>query len=115
MKFQAHGIKTSQGMERAWYMISHLTEGRRCITVCAHDYKRFSAEVRQAFEVENASDAMTDYFEKDSFRVFPRHALFQDVAAGFRKMLAYRVKVSKNPEYARKTLEELNKLASESA
>jgi hypothetical protein len=115
MKFQAHGIKTAQGVEKAWYMLSHLTNGRKCITICAEGYKRFSAEVRASFNVENATDLMTDYFEKDSFRIFPDHPLFQDVAAGFRKMLAYRMKVSKNPEHARQTLEELNKLAGDSA
>lgn len=110
MKFQAHGIRTSQGLEKAWYMISTLTGGRRCVTVCAQEYRRFSAEVRKEFAVENATDSMTDYFEKDSFRVFPEHPLFHEVAAGFRKMLAYRLKVSKRTDYARQTLEELNRL-----
>jgi|GEM_PF-6197676 len=111
MKFQAHGIKTAQGLEKARYMLSTLTDDRRCITVCADGYKRFSQEVRDAFAVENNSDIMTDYFEKDSFRVFPEHPLFHEVAEGFRKVLAYRIKVSRHKDYARRTLEELEALA----
>jgi hypothetical protein len=115
MKFQTHGIKTSQGLEKAWYMLSTLTNGRACITVCADGYKSFSKEVRDAFIVENNTEIMTDYFEKDSFRVFPDHPLFHEVAAGFRKMLAFRIKVSKYGDHARKTLEELNRLAQAAA
>lgn len=112
MQFQTHGIKTAQGLEKAWYMISTLSDGRKCITVCAQEYRRFSTDIRAAFAVENATDAMTDYFEKDSFRVFPDHPLFHDVAAGFRKMLDYRLKVSRHKEYSRQTLEDLNRLSS---
>jgi hypothetical protein len=111
MKFQVHGIKTSRGLEKARYMISDLADGRKCITICADGYTGFSGEVRDAFAVENDSDIMTDYFEKDSFRVFPEHPLFQEVAAGFRKMLAFRMKVSKYGDHARQTLEELARLA----
>jgi hypothetical protein len=111
MKFQVHGIKTAQGFENARYMISTLTNGRTCITICADGYTGFSGEVREAFAVENDSDIMTDYFVKDSFRVFPEHPLFQEVAEGFRKMLAFRMKVSKYGDHARRTLEELNRLA----
>jgi hypothetical protein len=111
MKFQAHGIRTADGLEKASYMLSHLTEGRACITVCADSYTRFSKEVRDAFAVANATDAMTDYFEKDSFRVFPGHPLFHEVAEGFRKRLNYRMKVSRDSAYARRTLEDLNRLA----
>ena len=111
MKFQVHGIKTSRGLEKAFYMISDLADGRKCITVCADGYGGFSKEVREAFAVENDSDIMTDYFVKDSFRVFPDHPLFQEVAAGFRKMLAFRMKVSRYGDHARRTLEELNLLA----
>ena len=111
MKFQVHGIKTARGLEKARYMISDLADGRKCITVCADGYTGFSGEIRDAFAVENDSDIMTDYFVKDSFRVFPEHPLFQEVAAGFRKMLAFRMKVSRYGDHARRTLEELNRLA----
>jgi hypothetical protein len=105
MKFQVHGIKTARGLEKARYMISDLADGRKCITICADGYTGFSGEVREAFAVENDSDIMTDYFENDSFRAFPEHPLFQEVAAGFR------MKVSRYGDHARRTLEELNRLA----
>jgi hypothetical protein len=110
MKFQVHGIKTALGLEKAWYMISDLADGRKCITVCADGYKAFSGEIRDAFAVENDSDIMTDYFVKDSFRVFPEHPLFREVAEGFRKKLAFRMKVSRYGDHARRTLEDLDNL-----
>jgi hypothetical protein len=33
----------------------------------------FGADVRKAFDIENNSDAMTDYFEGDSIRLLPGH------------------------------------------
>lgn len=41
----------------------------------------FPAEVRAVFEVENNSDAMTDYFERDCIRVLPGHPLYAAVKA----------------------------------
>lgn len=115
MKFQVHGIRTSQGLEKARYMLSTLTNNRRCITICADGYKGFSKEVRDAFAVENNTDIMTDYFEKDSFRVFPEHPLFHEVVEGYRKKLNFRMKVSRYTEHARQTLDELNRLTAQPA
>lgn len=44
----------------------------------------FPAEVREAFAIENNSDAMTDYFEGDSIRLLPGHPFYGAVkeAAG---------------------------------
>jgi len=113
MKFQAHGIKTSEGLEKAFYMISCRHNGEKFIRVCADSYKSFSKEIREAFKVRNDSDSMTDYFDKDDFEVTREHPLFQDVVEGFRKKLAFRLK-SKNArtrEYTQATLEELNQLS----
>lgn len=82
MKFQAHGIKTQHGVERCTYMISHLVNGEKCITVYAKSYERFSAEIKSAFDIQNDTDSQSDYFENDRFRVYPGHALFNEVLAG---------------------------------
>lgn len=41
----------------------------------------FPAEMRQAFTIENNSDGMTDYFERDSIRVLPGHPLYEQIKA----------------------------------
>ena len=41
----------------------------------------FPAEMRQHFAIENNSDGMTDYFERDSVRVLPGHPLYDQVKA----------------------------------
>ena len=41
----------------------------------------FPAEVKAAFVVENNSDGMTDYFERDSIRITSAHPLYAVVKA----------------------------------
>lgn len=36
----------------------------------------FPKEITEALQVENNSDSMTDYFEKDSIRLLPGHPLY---------------------------------------
>jgi hypothetical protein len=39
----------------------------------------FPASFRDAFSVENNSDAREDYFEKDCIRILPGHPLYEQV------------------------------------
>lgn len=41
----------------------------------------FPAEFNEALKVENNSDGMTDYFEKDSLRLVPGDALYEAAKA----------------------------------
>ncbi len=41
----------------------------------------FPAEFRSAFAIENNSDGMTDYFERDSIRITSTHPLYDQVLA----------------------------------
>lgn len=81
LKFYWNGIKENGGkLQRAHYSrggLANHPEGT--ITIYARDYGPFSAEVRQAFKVENDTDIMTDYFDKDTIRVEPAHPLYQQV------------------------------------
>lgn len=45
----------------------------------------FSAGIKEAFKVENDTEIMTDYFEKDRIRVTPDHPLFLSVQGAMEK------------------------------
>jgi hypothetical protein len=83
LKFKWNGIKASDGkLQRAFYSDGALLNSPAgTITIYGRDYKPFSAEVREAFKVENDSDGMTDYFETDRIRVTPAHPLYSQVQA----------------------------------
>lgn len=51
------------------------------ISVYARRYRPFSAEVREAFTVQNGTDIQVDYFEQDHFRCYATHPLFPALAA----------------------------------
>ena len=78
-KFFWNGIKANGGkLQGASFSTSRLIgfpEGT--ITIYAKNYRRFSGEICEAFQVLNDSDGMTDYFETDRIRVTPDHALYQ--------------------------------------
>ena len=45
-------------------------------TIYSRSYERFPAEIADLFKLENESDSMTDYFEKDRLRVKPDNSYF---------------------------------------
>lgn len=81
LKFYWNGIKGSDGkLQRCSYSngaLFHHPEGT--ITIYSKEYSHFTKDIQAAFEVENDSDIMTDYFEKDRIRVLPSHPLYQNV------------------------------------
>ena len=81
LKFFWNGIKVNGGkLQTACYSTGPIIgcpEGT--ITIYAKSYRRFTAEIGEALDVQNDSDAMTDYFETDRIRVTPDHALYQVV------------------------------------
>ena len=83
LKFYYNGIKDDGGkLQTCWYSdgkLINFPEGT--ITIYKRDYGHFSAGIAAAFAVENDSDLMTDYFEKDRIRVKPDHPLYQQVLA----------------------------------
>lgn len=79
LKFYYNGIKVNGGkLQKAFF-----TRGADTITIYARDYVRFSAEIRGIFAVENDSDSMTDYFEKDRIRVKKDHPLYTQVLQAY--------------------------------
>ncbi len=94
LKFFYNGIKGENGkLQRCFYSngaLLHHPEGT--ITIYSREYSRFSADIQAAFTVENASDSMSDYFEKDSIRVMPSHPLYSQVLAALKAMEAHNEK-----------------------
>lgn len=86
LRFLWNGIKAADGkLQRCWYSDGQLYDSPAgTITIYAREYRSFSAEVYEAFEVINHSDPMTDYFDQDTIRVTPDHPLYAkvQVAAG---------------------------------
>lgn len=41
----------------------------------------FPREIAEAFAIENNSDSMTDYFEKDCIRITSAHPLYEQIKA----------------------------------
>jgi hypothetical protein len=51
----------------------------------------FPSSFRDAFAIENNSDAQSDYFEADCIRVVPSHPLYQQVLTASRRASRDRV------------------------
>lgn len=91
LKFFWNGIKANGGkLQRCHYSDSQLiNHPAGTLTIYARDYERFSAEVREHFQVQNDSDSMTDYFENDRIRVAPEHPLYAQVIDALNKQKAH--------------------------
>lgn len=95
--FLWNGIKDERGakLQKAWFSDGQLTNHPAgTITIYARDYSRFSSKVHACFAVENRTDIMTDYFDKDTIRVIPSHPLYGAVRAALQAQNAHRDAVS---------------------
>ena len=83
LKFYYNGIKENGGrLQRCSYSDGALINyPAGTITIYKRDHAPFSQGVQDAFRVENNTDIITDYFEKDRIRVEPTHPLYATVRA----------------------------------
>ena len=83
LKFFWNGIKGSDGqLQKCSYSEGRLNrhpEGT--LTIYAKHYRRFSAEVGEAFTITNDTDTQSDYFADDTIRVLPGNPLYAKVQA----------------------------------
>lgn len=82
--FYYNGIKDAKGakLQKVWYSSGKLlNHPEGTLTIYSREYGQFSDLVHASFKVENDSDLMTDYFEKDRIRVLPGHPLYAEVLA----------------------------------
>lgn len=63
---------------RVYYSLDNRTDGRKCVTIYAKDYGQQLSKVFASNEVENRTDTMTDYFDKDKVVLFEDHILYKD-------------------------------------
>ena len=63
---------------RVYYSLDNRTDGRKCVTIYAKDYGQQLSKVFDSNEVENRTDTMTDYFDKDKVVLFEDHILYKD-------------------------------------
>lgn len=103
LRFYYNGIKANGGkLQKAHYSKGNLVAwamekfgyDSETITIYAREYTGFSAEVRELFTVENDTDTMTDYFEKDRIRVKKDHPLYAQVLKGYEAQEARRVRMA---------------------
>ncbi|TGM05951.1 hypothetical protein EHQ76_06690 [Leptospira barantonii] len=91
IQFTIRGPKVKGKVYKAFYYHSEDQNGNKYIQVSSTEYGRlyFPEEIREQFKVENDTDTMTDYFDKDNFRVYETHPLFQKVAAAIEEIKEY--------------------------
>jgi copper chaperone CopZ len=89
LKFMYNGIKLNGELFKAWYSIGS-TRGyaEGTITIYAKDYKSFPQV--DGLQVQNNTDSMTDYFEKDRIRVTPDNKFYNEVLAAYNKQEEHR-------------------------
>lgn len=83
-KFMWNGIKVEGKLYRAHYnkgCYTNLPKGT--ITIYMRDYVR--TPKIEGLQVENDTDIMTDYFDKDSIRVTPDNVFYKEVEQAFLK------------------------------
>jgi hypothetical protein len=89
LKFMYNGIKLNGELFKAWYSIGS-TRGyaEGTITIYAKDYTSFPQV--DGLQVQNNTDSMTDYFEKDRIRVTPDNKFYNEVLTAYNKQEEHR-------------------------
>jgi hypothetical protein len=102
-KFLWNGIKVDNGkLQRGSYSRGTLIGyPKGTITIYAKTYSGFSAAVWEAFNVQNDSDCMTDYFETDRICVCPDHPLYAEVANAAKAAESHYDKMRARPKQRR--------------
>ena len=91
LKFVWNGIKEDGKLHRAHYSKGYLkNQPEDTITIYARDYDDFPQD--PDLIVENNSDSMTDYFEKDRIRVTPSNKYYDEIHQAYLKQEAHNTK-----------------------
>jgi len=101
-------VPADHGIRFLWNCIKHGEEKFMCsysmgtlyapwpegtVTIYAKDYHDCPQSIAQYFEVHNASDPYSDYYDKDKLRVTPNHPLYGAVKEGFEAAEAHHAKM----------------------
>lgn len=85
MKFMKYYVENDQGERTKCFYMPSERNGRKCVIVCA---SRYDGNLSFLPNCENNSDSQTDYFEKDSVRIFEGDPLYPAVLARVEKNAA---------------------------
>ncbi len=75
VKFNKFNVTNGTDKARVFYSLDGHVSGRKVVTLYAKGYAQGLGKMF-AGEVKNASDSTTDYFEKDTVRLFEDHPLY---------------------------------------
>ena len=93
IKFMWNGIKADGKLYKAWYNKSSLINyPKDVITIYAKEYKSFPKV--KGLTIENDSDLMTDYHEKDRIRVTPDNPYYEKVLEAYQKQEKHHQKMN---------------------
>ena len=88
VKFFYNGIKVDGVLYKCWYSVGPYNEASKLpvgtITLRAKSYST-DFPIIEGATVENNSDSMTDYHEKDTMRIFPGSPYYADAIAAYEK------------------------------
>lgn len=78
IRFLKHKVinDTTKQSARVTYSLDNRTDGRKCVTIYAKEYGAQLSKVVDPKLVSNQTDTMTDYFCKDTVRLFEDHPLY---------------------------------------
>lgn len=79
IRFLKHKVvnDTTEQSARVWYSLDNRIDGRKCVSINAKDYGSQLSKVFDCDEVTNRTDTQTDYFDKDTVRLFEDHPLYK--------------------------------------
>lgn len=93
IKFVYNGIKDEQGkLYKADFSKGCHKDGEDIITIYARDYEDLPRV--EGLQVENDSDIMTDYFEKDRIEVRPENKFYEQVLEAWKQQEIHRAKMT---------------------
>lgn len=82
IKFQHHYVTSGSVKVKVSYHLDNRIDDRKCVTIYSDSYARTLSEILSAHvEVNNGTDTMTDYFEKDRATIFEGHPLYASLRA----------------------------------
>lgn len=85
VKFVWNGIKVDGKLHRAWYSVGNLVNyPADTVTIYCRDYDPLPKI--NGLNVENDTDLMTDYFEKDRVRVLSSNPHYPAIMEAIKKM-----------------------------
>jgi len=93
VRFMWNGIKVDGKLHRCWYSTGKLLNSPEgTVTIYGKEYYPGIPQI-EGLQIQNNSDSMTDYFEKDRIRVEPTNPHYSAVMEAVKKQDAHQTKV----------------------